>query len=566
MGKATLKAFAAGFAISLALPVSAAPSPQATIWHGGPIITMDGDKPASVEAVVERDGKIVFVGTEKRARKAAGRGAADHDLKGRTMLPGFFDAHSHFAMAMQVGTGVNLAEPSQPVTDIASLSALLRAEVAARRIAPGGWLVVWNYNEGQLAEKRHITRTELDAALPGYKVVLIHFTGHGLVTNSAVLDAAGLNDASTPPEGGLYLRDSQGHLNGVIFETAMMAVYKLMPQATQEERLAGLDVAQTFYASRGYTHAQEGGTQLPDLQFLLSKPAHDRLKIDLSILPFYTTIDWVLQRPELKFGSYDGHAKLQGIKFVLDGSPQARTAFFTRDYALGAPDGHRPWHGEASIAPADFLAMARRVHERGLRLFVHGNGDAAIDEAITVFDQLGIKAADNRRPVVIHSQFQRPDQLAAYARIGVAPAYFSNHTYYFADIHRRNFPAEVVDFISPFKAAAAAGLVTSNHSDYPVTGLDPFTQLWSSMARTSLSGVVSGPDQRLNAYEGLRALTAGPAWQAFDENRAGRLKPGLIADFVVLDRNPLTTPIDEIRSIKVIETVKEGRTIWHRPQ
>ena len=144
------------------------------------------------------------------------------------------------------------------------------------------------------------------------------------------------------------------------------------------------------------------------------------------------------------------------------------------------------------------------------------------------------------------------------------PAYFSNHTHYFADTHRTNFPAEVVDFISPLKAAAQAGLHPSNHSDFPVTRLDPFTQLWSSMARTSTTGVISGADQRLSAYAGLQALTTGPAWQVFEENRKGRIKRGLRADFVVLDRNPLTVPVEEVRAIRVLETVKEGRTIWKR--
>jgi predicted amidohydrolase YtcJ len=266
--------------------------------------------------------------------------------------------------------------------------------------------------------------------------------------------------------------------------------------------------------------------------------------------------------PDLKFGQYQGHAKVQGVKFVLDGSPQARTAFFTQDYANGSPEGHHPWHGQPIITQEEFNRRAKIVHDRGWQIFAHGNGDAAIDMAIKGFDTLGIKAADNRRPIVIHSQFQRRDQLPAYARIGVGPAYFSNHTYYFADIHRSNFPRETVDFISPIRSALRAGLRPSNHSDAPVTRLDPFVQLWSSMTRASLTGVVSGADQRLSAYEGLQMLTTGPAWQVFEENRKGQIKKGMLADFVVLDRNPLTTPVDAIRKIRVLETVKEGRRIW----
>ena len=480
--------------------------PPASLWHDGTIITMDGPAPRTVEAVVVRDGRIVFAGSEKQARKIAGAKPEDHDLNGATMLPGFVDAHSHFAMMMQVNTGIDLDAGEQPPSSIPGLIGLIRSGIEARKIPDSDWVLAWNYKDAPLAEKRHVTRDDLDAAFPGRKVVLIHFTGHGLVASSAALAAAGVKDDTPNPPGGLFLRDAKGRPNGVVFEAALAAFYAVLPRPTPAQMLEALDVTQNGYASLGYTHAQEGATQLPELNFLLSEPARARMKIDLTILPSYAGLDNLLSRQDLHMGQYQGHTKVEGIKFVLDGSPQARTGFFTREYAQGSPEGQHPWHGVPIVRQDEFNAMAAKVHARGWQLFVHANGDAAIDMAIKGFDALGIKARDNRRPVVIHSQFQRPDQLAAYARIGVGPAYFTNHTYYFADIHRTNFPKEVVDFISPVKAAMKAGLHPSNHSDAPVTRLDPFTQLWSSMARTSLSGVVSGADQRLTAHVDAKAI------------------------------------------------------------
>ena len=540
--------------------------PAASLWFNGTIITMDGPAPRTVDAVVARDGRIVFAGPQRKARAIAGKAAVTHDLKHATMLPGFIDAHSHFAVALQSAGGIDLSDPTLPaVTDAASLIATVRAEADRRQIPAGDWVVVWQYNEEALAERRHVTRTELDAAFPDRKVILLHVSLHGLVANSAALAAVGVTEDTPVPAGGIMPKGPDGKLSGLLFEGALFLIMPKLPQPTEAQKLAALDAAQTRYAREGFTHAQEGGTQLPDLKFLMSQPARDRLRIDLAALPFHSTLDWVLAQPDLKFGQYQGRFKLQGIKFVLDGSPQARTAYFTRDYARGSPgEGKHPWHGEPVMSETSFQDMARKVHARGWQIFTHANGDAAIDMALRGFDALGIKAVDNRRPVVIHSQFQRRDHLPAYARIGVGPAYFTNHTLYFADTHRTNFPAEVVDFISPLKAAADAGLHPSNHSDFPVTRLDPFTQLWSAMARTSLTGVVSGADQRLSAYAGLQALTTGPAWQVFEEDRKGRIKPGLLADFVVLDRNPLAVPVDAVRSIKVLETIKEGQTIWKR--
>ncbi|WP_374524662.1 amidohydrolase [Sphingopyxis sp.] len=552
---------------ALLLIATPAAAQDTTLYRGGTIITMDGGTPHLVEAVVTKGDCIAFAGDVRAARNAAGKDAAIRDLKGATMLPGFVDAHSHFAVAMQMADGLDLWDKTlPPVTDIASLQGVIRDYIARKAIPKGGWVIVWQYDNESLAEKRHITRAELDAVAADRKIVVLHQSLHALVANSAALAAAKLTDASQPPPGGMMLRDSDGHLNGALLEKSTFLMLAAMPQLTPEQKLARLEAAQQRYFAEGYTHAQDGATMPADLAFFTSSAAREHLKIDLALLPLYTGLDALLARPDIRFGEYDGHVKLQGIKVILDGSVQARTGYFTRDYARGAPDGSHPWHGAPAMDQDAFNQLAKKVTGRGWQIFVHANGDAAIDMAIRGFDAAGIKAADDRRPIVIHSQFQRRDQLADYKRIGVGPSYFSNHAWYWADVHRTNFPKEVVDFISPLKSARAAGLTPSNHSDYSVTPLDTRFMLWTSMARVSPTGVVSGPDERLGAYEALEALTTGPAWQAFEENRKGRIKPGLLADFVILDKNPLKTPVDGIRDIRVLETIKEGKTVWQAPR
>jgi predicted amidohydrolase YtcJ len=209
--------------------------------------------------------------------------------------------------------------------------------------------------------------------------------------------------------------------------------------------------------------------------------------------------------------------------------------------------------------------MVKAAHAKGLQLYIHANGDATIDQAIRAVRAAGITAADDRRTVVIHSQIQRPDQLDEYAALGISPSYFTNHTFFWGDVHRANLGAERAAFLSPMKAAVAKGLVVSNHSDFNVTPLDPMFILWTSMARTSKSGVVVGPDQRVDAYAGLKALTTGPAWQYREEDRRGRIRTGLLADFVVLSADPVETDVSGIRDIRVVETIKEGRTVYPAP-
>ena len=556
--------FIVGLALVLTSPAAAQDRP--TLYRVGPIITMDGDTPHSIEAVIAHKGRVTFVGTEKQARQAAGQDVAVRDLAGATLLPGFIDAHSHFTVATMSAGGIDLRDRAHgAVTDISGVQAVIRRHLARSPAKSGSWTTIWQFDQETLAEKRYITRAELDAVAPDHPLVVLHVSLHGAVANSAALKAVGIDEATPVPPGGMILRDDAGKLNGVLLEKAMFLMLAKMPQPTAERKLAALDAAQNAYFAEGYTHAQDGATQPPDVAFLTSPAARERLKIDLALLPFSTGLDGLLANPDLTFGTYQGHVKLQGIKFVLDGSVQGRTGYFTRDYKRGSPEGHHPWHGEPILSETDFIAQAKKVHDRGWQLFVHANGDAAIDMAIRGFDALGIKAADNRRPVVIHSQFQRRDQLPAYARIGVGPAYFSNHAWYWGDVHRTNFPADVVDFISPLRSARAAGLIPSNHSDYSVTPLDTRFMLWTSMARVSPTGIVSGADERIDAYAALQALTTGPAWQIFEEDRKGRIKAGLLADFVILDKNPLTTPVDAIKAIKVLETIKEGRSVWTQP-
>lgn len=534
-----------------------------TIYSGGTIITMDGERPQRVEAVVVDDSEITFVGGLKRAEKIAGKGAGYRSLDGRTMLPGFIDAHSHFALAMQMAGGLNLDTlKGGPVADITSLGGAIRDYVSQHAIAKGAPVVVWQYDPERLTEKRHVTRAELDAMVPGHRVILIHISVHGIIASTEALRAAGIGETMKDVPGGVVGRNADGSLNGLLFETAMYPLLMALPRADTAQRRERMLAAEKMYLAEGYTHAQDGATQPDDLAYLTSEDARAHLKIDLALLPFGGNVDALLAQPGLAWGQYSGPVKVHGVKFVLDGSPQARTAYFTRDYKLGSPSGEHPWHGHPTV-PADvFTASARKVHERGIPLFIHANGDAAIDVAIKTFDTLGIKSADDRRPVIIHSQFQRPDQLRDYARIGVSPSYFSNHTWYWSDIHRQNFPDTVVDFISPLRSAERAGLIASNHSDYSVTPLNTRMLLWSAVNRLSPSGRVVGAKERISTYAALQALTTGPAYQMREENRKGRIKAGLLADFVILDRDPLRTKNADLRDIKVLETIKRGQTVW----
>jgi predicted amidohydrolase YtcJ len=276
-------------------------------------------------------------------------------------------------------------------------------------------------------------------------------------------------------------------------------------------------------------------------------------------------MDQWFDKPEFPFGSWHDRLKLQGIKITQDGSVQGKTASFVEPLLTGGPQGQKNWLGSTTMPYDQFAGLVAKAHKAGLQLFIHANGDGAIQQVIKATAAAGIKAGDDSRTIIIHSQMQHPEDIARYVSLGLTPSYFTMHTFFWGDVHRKNLGEQKAAFLSPMKAAMDAGLKATNHTDFNVTPLDPMMVLWTSMARTTRSGFMLGPNQRIDAYYGLKALTINAAWEYREEARRGSIAPGKLADFVVLTGDPTKTGVDAIRSIKVAETIKDGKTIFAAP-
>jgi predicted amidohydrolase YtcJ len=530
--------------------------------HGGPILTMAGERPNQVAAVVVDGGRIAFAGPLGQAQQLAGPTTPRLDLKGRTLIPGLVDAHSHFMMAVDLARRVNVS--GAPVGDVASIAGLVAKLAAAEpglALGPGEWLVGWGYDASLLGDKRELTRRDLDARFPDRPVLIMHVSGHGAVLNSAGLAALGITADTPAPTGGLIHREADGRTpNGQIWESALALAGPALKPPGRNERLKNLAAVQALYARNGYTLANDGFTSIADLDLLQTAAGQGRLMLDIVALPSFVDMKRWLGNPGYAFGTWHNRLKLQGIKITQDGSPQGRTAFLSEPFLVPGPNGEAGWRAQPIQPFPAFLATARAATGAGLQLFIHANGDAAIDDVIKAVETLGLPA--DHRSIVIHSQVQRPDQLPRYAALGITPSYFTNHAYFWGDVHRANFGEARAAHISPIRSAMALGIKASNHSDFIVTPLDPMFILWTSMARTTRSGFLLGPDQRLGAWNGLKALTINPAWAYREETRRGSIEAGKLADFTLLSANPLTTPVGRIRGIKVVATMKEGRFLW----
>lgn len=539
------------------------------LFFNGEIITMENDSVQYVEAIVEQNGKIVFVGKKAEA-EAKYKNARLNDLKGATMLPGFIDPHSHFGMVSNTMGQVDLnPEPVGKIKNIADILQSLKEYKEKNEIADGEWIFGWGYDDGQLEEKRHPTKADIDKVLPNNPVYLQHTSGHMGVANSLGLQKLKYDATTVNPEGGNIdrLPNSQ-EPSGLVQETAMYPFVRNMLEILASKQAEFFETTQNYYASNGITTAQDGMTDRNTIKFFQSQADNGKLEIDLIALAGYSELDSNLADTSLVFKKYKNGFKVQGTKIVADGSPQGKTAFFSKPFLTSVPGCTHNCRGLPSLSQQAINRLFETAYANDNQLFIHCNGDATVDMILEAHklacQKLKQPLDKDRRTIVIHAQFARPDQLKMFVKYNMQPSFFTNHAYFWGDEHVLNLGKARADFLSPMVSARKLGLKPTNHSDATVTPINPIFTVWTAVNRFSRSGIVIGEKERTTPYLALQAITSFAAYELFDENLKGTLTVGKLADFVVLDKNPLKIDPLDIRSIQVVETIKEGKSIYRK--
>lgn len=538
-----------------------------SIYYNGTILTME-DEAAEVQAIAIKNGKIQAVGKTADIQLHRGDSTRMIDLKGKTLVPGFVDPHSHFAMAMQLMGATNISSPpAGGVKNISDIIKALQQQQETRETPEGKWLVAWGYDPDELEEQRHPNKLDLDEAFPHHPVMLIHVSGHMAAVNSAALDLVGMSAETPNPVGGMIVRlPGSKEPNGVLQEAAWFEARQFLPVPSPEQLMFLLEKTQDFYASQGITTAQDGFTDLKTYQFLRHAAAQDAFKIDVEILAGFKDMAAFMQAPDYQFGASENRLRLTGMKIISDGSPQGKTAFFKNPYLTEVPGCVHDCRGIPILKQAQLNSIIQTCYQNNIQVYTHANGDGAIDMLLTAhqnaIDMLNLTKESDLRTVVIHSQFVRPDQLQQYQKFGFVPSYFTNHAFFWGDTHLKNLGEERANFLSPLKTSLDLGIPFTNHTDFVITPLNQLFTVWSAVSRTSRSGKIVGEKERINPLEALKAITINAAYQHKTEAIKGSLKVGKLADLVILDKNPLTVEIDDIKNIKVLETIKEGETIY----
>jgi len=533
------------------------------VYRGGPILTMDAGGRV-VEALAVEGGHIAAAGSEAELRPWIEGGARVVDLGGHALLPGFIDAHGHFPGAGIFALVADLNSP--PIGRVGRMADLVGALAAQAAETPEGeWVLGMGYDDTLLAERRHPTRRDLDAASSRHPIAAWHVSGHLAAVSSLGLERLGIAAGTPDPEGGRIRREpGGGEPDGVLEESALDPVDALLDFSPLEAwRIVRR--ASALYLAAGVTTAQNGYATPVQMRGLAWLARLRLLPLRVVLWPGEEAGDALLDG-SLRFASPDAsRVRLGAVKLIADGSIQGYTAYLSQPYHV-PPGGDPGYRGYPRMPRDELRQRVARFHAAGFQVAVHGNGDAAIDDVLDAFE-----AAQREQPrpdarhVVIHAQMARDDQLDRMKALGVIPSFFSLHTYYWGDRHRAIFMGpERAARMSPARSALERGLRFTIHCDSPVVPMEPLRLVWAAVNRRSTGGAVLGAGQRIDVMAALRAVTSDAAWQHFEEGEKGSLEPGKLADLAILDRNPLDDPTG-IDRIRVLETQVGGRAAWRAP-
>ena len=541
-----------------------------SIYFGGDILTMAGDQPEYAQSLVVADGKIIFVGDKEPAMQYADSDTELVDLLGHTLLPGFIDPHSHvYGVGLQAMVANLLPPPDGTAKTVKTVIQLLKSAQSNAKYKPfidnTGIIIGFGYDDAEL--DRYPLATDLDQVSTEKPVIIIHTSGHLSVLNNAALSLFGINADSKDPQGGV-IRRKAGSMepNGVLEENAHFALlFAVMSRFDTQLQDSMLEAGQQLYAKYGYTTVQEGRASQEAYASMVRAAQGNRLLVDVVAYIDMVSSSDMMASPYLS-KDYRNRFRVGGVKLNFDGSPQGKTAWLTEPY-FKPPNGKpESYNGYSTFSDEQANQYIAEAFEKNWQVLTHANGDAAIEQFINAVeagtDKYGRK---DRRPVLIHGQTIRQDQIDRLKDLGIFPSLYPMHTFYWGDWHADSVLGQTrANLISPTGDVLEAGLMFSTHHDAPVALPSSFRVLDATVNRTTRTKKILGKDQRVAPYTALRAMTVWPAYQYFEENSKGSLEIGKQADLVILDANPLTIPRENLIDLVVIKTVSRGKTIYQK--
>lgn len=548
------------------------------ILHNGRVITVDSADHV-VEAIAIRGQHIVAVGSDAQVLALAGSATQRVDLGGHALTPGLLDAHQHMASGgvdrlflLDVGFPA-----AKSITDvIAAVSA------RAATLPPGAFIVGRGWDEGKFAEQRLLTAADLDAAAPANPVFLSHTTGHYSVVNSAALRLANITRETPDPPAGTIDRNADGEPTGVLKESAQELVAELIPPFTPEQEEEGIRALSRELSAEGMTGFKDPGISADTFATYQKLAAEGALPQRVFVL--FSGGDTLQEARALIAeraattrpyeGTGDDHVIAGGVKIFFDGSGGARTAWMYEDWNIGYSGVDTGNRGYPTADPEVLRAMIKAYHAAGMHVSVHAIGDRSIDYVVDSYDQaLREMPTKGLRHGIIHANIPTDHALDVMARLqheydAAYPEPSATFMWWIGDTYAGNFGTRAKR-LNPFKTFQTRGILWANGSDYSVTPFPARYGVWASVARETLLGTYQndpfGREEAVDVHTALRAATIWAAHQFFLDDKVGSIEVGKLADLTVWDRDPYTVPTADLKEMRCLMTVFDGKVVYTAP-
>jgi predicted amidohydrolase YtcJ len=520
------------------------------VLHHGNFWTVDPRAPRA-QAVAISDGRFLAVGSNEEVLNLANPRSLKIDLSGKTVLPGFIDAHTHPAESGRL----HLRQVDCDLRSIKAIQSAVRERAA--KTPPGEWVLGFKYDDTKTSDGRMLVAKDLDEASPDHPVLVNHRGGHESFVNSLALEAAKVDDHTPDPSGGKFERDSSGHLTGRIIERAEAPFRKIIPATYSRDDLReGVKLISKMMTKTGITSVGDALGSPEDLQaYQDARDAGDLL------MRVYCFIGWgsidKMIASGVRTGFGDEWVRVGGMKQIADGAVSGRTARLSQPYIGSADD-----YGTFSATEEELYEYGRRAHLAGWQLGTHANGDVAIERVLNVYERLHRETPrKDPRFRIEHCTLVNDSIIQRMKTLNVIPTPFSTYVYYHGE-KMQYYGKERLEHMFALRTFLDAGLRPTQASDYPPGEFAPMMALQSEVTRTDMKGNVWGPSQRVSVAEAIRVGTIYGAYASYEEKLKGSIEPGKLADLVVLGRDPFREDPSTLITVPVERTMVGGKWVY----
>jgi hypothetical protein len=520
------------------------------ILHNANIYTSNPKQPKS-QAIAISNGKIMAVGSNSDILNLASSKTRKINIGGKTITPGFIDAHSHPAYS----GNAHLRNVDCDLRSIKEIQDTLKK--ASLKKPPGEWVFGFKYDDTKTAEKRYITRYDLDVITTDHPIKIVHRGGHTAYVNSMALKLAKIDRNTPTPEGGEIVRGENGEPTGLLKENAVDLVNKLAPEIfTTQERQAGVKLITEMMSKSGITSVTDAYGDQADLKAYRDAFNAGELSSRIYCMMGYFTIDDMISQG-IKTGDGDSWIRIGGMKLTCDGSISERTARLSEPY-IGRPNDY----GIIVMDEEELYSYAIKAHKANWQIGIHANGDVGIDKSLNVFERIQKEyPRQDPRFRLEHCTVVSSDLIQRIKNLNAIPCPFSTYVYFHGE-KMIYYGKERLENMFAVRSFLDAGINVTQTSDYPPGPFEPMMAIQSSVTRTDMSGNTWGVSQKISVEEAIKVGTINGAYASYEENIKGSLERGKLADLVVLDEDPVHVDPNTIVDIKIERTMVDGKWVY----